>query len=231
MGLHRAFWVPESFSAADGLYVHQRAEEYYAILSLESHRHQLQIVGENLGTVPAYVNEALTRHGILGMHVGQFALNTDPANALEVPPLNTVASLNTHDTATFMSFWTGADIDDRLALGLLDPAQAQHEHGYRAAQRHALTAYLRSTGRLDEDASAASVLHAWLGFLAGSAADFLLVNLEDLWLELAPQNVPGTWHERPNWQRKARFDLAEIRAMPKLVELLRNIGDIRRRMS
>jgi 4-alpha-glucanotransferase len=59
MGLHRAFWVPEGFDAADGLYVHQRAAEYYAVLNLESHRHRVGIVGENLGTVPPYVNEAL----------------------------------------------------------------------------------------------------------------------------------------------------------------------------
>ena len=38
-----------------------------------------------------------------------------------------------------------------------------------------------------------------------TAAEFLLINLEDLWLEPAPQNVPGTWQERPNWQRKARL--------------------------
>ena len=75
MGLHRAFWVPEGFNAADGLYVHHPAEEYYAILSLESHRQRTQIVGENLGTVPFYVNEAMERHDILGMHVGIFGVN------------------------------------------------------------------------------------------------------------------------------------------------------------
>ena len=53
MGLHRAFWVPDGFSATDGVYVHYRAPEFYAILNFESHRHQVQIVGENLGTVPA----------------------------------------------------------------------------------------------------------------------------------------------------------------------------------
>jgi 4-alpha-glucanotransferase len=231
MGLHRAFWVPEGFSAADGLYVHNRAEEYYAVLSLESHRHQVQLVGENLGTVPFYVNEAMARHKILGMHVGQFAVNTDPANALEAVPSNTVASLNTHDTATFMSFWTGADIDDRLALGLLDQDQAQQERNYRAAQREALVAYLRVIGRLGDDAAPAAVAKAWLTFLAAGEEEFLLVNLEDLWLESAPQNVPGTWQERPNWQRKARFSIEEIRAMPELVDLLKSIGDIRRRIS
>lgn len=231
LGLHRAFWVPDGFSAADGLYVHNRAEEYYAVLSLESHRHKVQIVGENLGTVPPYVTDALARHKILGMHVGQFGVNTDPANALDPAPSHTVASLNTHDTATFMSFWTGADTDDRLGLGLINQQQAQQEHRYRAAQRDALVTYLHSTGLLGSDIGPDAVLGAWLKFLAGGHAEFLLINLEDLWLETAPQNVPGTWQERPNWQRKARFTVEEIRAMPTLVELLRTIGDIRRRMS
>jgi 4-alpha-glucanotransferase len=231
MGMHRVFWIPDGFAAAEGLYVHHRAEEHYAVLSLESHRHQVQIVGENLGTVPEYVTQALARHKILGMHVGQFGVNTDPANALDPVPESTVASLNTHDTATFMSFWTGADIDDRLALGSLNQEQAQQEHGYRAAQRDALVAFLRCIGRLGEDPAPAAVLTGWLGFLAAGAEEFLLVNLEDLWLETAPQNVPGTWQERPNWQRKARFSLEAIRAMPEIMELLKTISDIRRRIS
>ena len=231
MGLHRAFWVPEGFAAADGLYVHNHAAEYYAILSLESHRHRVQIVGENLGTVPEYVTQALARHKILGMHVGQFGVNTDPANALDPVPENTVASLNTHDTATFMSFWTGADIEDRLALGSLNQQQAQQERGYRAAQRDALIAFLRCTGVLGDDTAAAAVLSAWLSFLANGQEEFLLINLEDLWLETEPQNVPGTWQERPNWQRKARFSLEQIRAMPEVFAVLRTVGDIRSRMS
>ena len=231
MGLHRAYWVPEGFSADEGLYVHNRAAEFYAILNLESHRNQVQIVGENLGTVPPYVNEALARHKILGMHVGQFAVSTDPSKALDTPPSNTVTSLNTHDTATFMSFWTGTDIEDRLALRLLTQEQAQQEHGYRSAQRDALVRYLRSIGLLGDDTAAAAVLGGWLSFLANGREDFFLINLEDLWLETAPQNVPGTWHERPNWQRKTRFSLEQICAMPEVVNVLRMIGDIRRRMS
>ena len=55
------------------------------------------------------------------------------------------------------------------------------------------------------------VLGGWLTFLAGQDEDFLLINLEDLWLEPAPQNVPGTWQERPNWQRKTRLSFEEVR--------------------
>jgi 4-alpha-glucanotransferase len=231
MGLHRAFWVPDGFSAADGLYVHQRAEEYYAVLSLESHRHGVQVVGENLGTVPAYVNEALSQHKVLGMHVGQFVVGTDQAHALEAAPTAAVASLNTHDTPTFMSFWRGADIDDRLALGLIDAKQAQQEHGYRGAQREALIAYLRGRDYLGAAAGPAEVYRAWLEQLAASPTEFLLVNLEDLWLETEPQNVPGTWQERPNWQRKARLSLEEIRTNPEFASLLRTVGDKRRPIS
>ena len=33
----------------------------------------------------------------------------------------------------------------------------------------------------------------------------MLVNLEDLWLETQPQNIPGTSEECPNWRNKARY--------------------------
>jgi 4-alpha-glucanotransferase len=228
MGLHRAFWVPEGFNAADGLYVHHPAEEYYAILSLESHRQGTQIVGENLGTVPFYVNEAMERHDILGMHVGIFGVNPATEIAVDKIPAKTVASLNTHDTATFMGFWSGDDIQDRVALGLMSEAQGRDEQQYRAAQRQALAGFLQARGLLrDDPADPAAVLEAWLCFLAENDEEFLLINLEDLWLEPGPQNVPGTWDERPNWQRRARLSLEALRESDSVAKLLKRIGDIR----
>ena len=229
MGLHHSYWVPTSFAPTEGVYVRYPAEEFYAVLNLESHRYKAEIIGENLGTVPSYVNGAMARHGIRGMHVSQFGVRTDPHDALDKPGRRTVASLNTHDTATFAGFWSGADIDDRAALGLLTEPDSCREHGYRAAQREALVSYLRARNRLDgAEATPEEVLRAWLIELAQSEADFLLVNLEDLWLEPLPQNVPGTWEERPNWQRKARFSLAEISRMPALLNTLKMIDDIRK---
>jgi 4-alpha-glucanotransferase len=43
--------------------------------------------------------------------------------------------------------------------------------------------------------------------LSASRARYVLVNLEDLWLEPEPQNVPGTSDERPNWKRRASRSL------------------------
>jgi 4-alpha-glucanotransferase len=48
-----------------------------------------------------------------------------------------------------------------------------------------------------------------------------LANVEDFWLETNPQNVPGTWRERPNWLRRARQSLEEFTQMPEVLEILR----------
>jgi len=73
------------------------------------------------------------------------------------------------------------------------------------------------------------VLQAWLSYLANGRTSLLLANLEDLWLEPLPQNVPGTWEERPNWKRKARYSLEQIREMSTVRESLNAIDEIRRR--
>ena len=232
MGLHRFYWVPDGLAPSEGVYVRYPAEEFFAVLNIESHRFRAQIVGENLGTVPAAVNAALARHNISGMHVGQFGVTCDPKQALHPVPERAVASLNTHDTPTFAGFWTGADVADRRDLGLLTDEAAAREREVRSRQRAALTAYLKTSGLLgDKTPDAAAVLRAWLAHLAASNTDFLLINLEDLWLEALPQNVPGTWDERPNWRRKARYSLEQIRELPGLRATLLMIDQLRKRGS
>jgi len=230
MGLHRLFWIPRGFGPSEAVYVHYPVDEFYAILSLESHRHQVQIVGENLGTVPPYVNTALAKRRIHGMYVSQFCVTADPQSALQEPAHDDVASLNTHDTPTFAGFWQEKDIEDRLALGLLSPPEAQIAQQHRASVREALITYLKSRGWLEgESPDPLAILRAWLSELASGNAYLLLLNLEDLWLEPLPQNVPGTWEERPNWKRKARFSLDEIRKMDSVTDILKAIDEIRRR--
>ena len=46
--------------------------------------------------------------------------------------------------------------------------------------------------------------------LAESPAAIVLLNLEDLWLERRPHNVPGTSDERPNWRRVAAYGVDEL---------------------
>jgi 4-alpha-glucanotransferase len=113
LGLHRLYWIPSGASANEGLYVHYRAEEMYAALLLESHRHQCELAGEDLGTVPEEVRPALQRRGLYRLYVAQFSRGE------EQPAANSLASLSTHDTRTFARFADEeleGDVDELLQM-------------------------------------------------------------------------------------------------------------------
>src|SRR5690606_33140771 len=63
--------------------------------------------------------------------------------------------------------------------------------------------------------------------LAASPARYVLVTLEDLWLERRLQNVPGTSDERPNWKRRASRSLDEITRDATLRRMLNAIDERR----
>jgi 4-alpha-glucanotransferase len=225
MALHRLFWIPAGFTAREGLYVHSPAEEWYALLSLASHRNRAVVVGENLGTVPAAVNEALAAHALRRMYVLQYEVHPEREPAVGAVAADAVASLNTHDMPPFAAYWNEADVADRQALGLLDAAGAQAVCSAREAARDALRAW----AGLPSSAPLSEVVPHVLMRLAASPARLLIVNLEDLWLAEATQNTPGTHLERPNWRRLFRPALEDIFASVgttlSAVDRLRNEGE------
>lgn len=230
MGLHHLFWVPEGMEAKEGVYVRYPAEEMYAILSVESHKHRCLVVGENLGTVPAYVNETMAQHGVHGLYVTQYEVSPDPNWRLREVPATSVASLNTHDMPPFAAFWEGREIERWQALGLISEAEARGRIEARHAAKRNLARLLIERGYLRGDpGDVRHVLEACLSFLGESPAHVLLINLEDLWLETEQQNVPGVVEEHPNWQRKARHDFETFSRMPEVVEMLRRVDQARRR--
>jgi 4-alpha-glucanotransferase len=228
MQLHRLFWIPRGMETSAGVYVTYPAEELYAVLSLESHRHQAMIVGENLGTVPSEVYESMDRHDVYGMYVEQYELQPGSQGQRE-PPAKTAASLNTHDMPTFQAFLQAKDIDELQSLGFLTPEQAQAERERRAEIRRALEEALPPEQRGRGAATQEAILRQRLEILAASPARMVLVSLEDLWHEIEPQNIPGTHTERPNWQRKARFSFEELSTRADVVEPLRRVDELRRR--
>jgi 4-alpha-glucanotransferase len=228
MGLHRLFCIPQGIEAKDGVYIRYAADELYAIVNLESHRQQTGIIGENLGTVPSYVNRKMARHHLHRMYVLQYALGPDQQQPLQPVPAETVASLNTHDMPTFAAFWDGLDITDRQDLGLLDQTGADEEQRQRETLKAALKQYLESLGWLqDLTGDGSDVYAACLRYLAASPAQTVLVNLEDIWGETNPQNVPGTAAERPNWRRKSRFGFEQFRDLPLVLDRLQELHHLR----
>ncbi len=216
MSLHRLYWIPAGMPASLGVYVNYPAEELYAVLNIESHRHQAMIVGENLGTVPPVVNRSLARHGVRSMHVTQYELEGGSQKSLPAPPAACVASLNTHDMPPFAAFWRGADIPKRFALGLLDKSGLNSENARRNAVRRTVARQVgtRIAGGSSE-AQAGEVLSALWTHLSKGPAEVVLANLEDVWLETRPQNVPGTSAERDNWRNKVRFAIEQYRSVAR----------------
>ena len=211
--------------------MHYPTEELYAIVCLESHRHRTRVVGENLGTVPRYVDAALSRHGLARLHVAQFGIAPDAAAPLTRIPPRAFACVNTHDTPTFAGFLAGKDVDERAERGVLDAGRAGQERSRRQAEVDALRRGLaEDTPALRDDAAVGSaadqaLLRACLERLARSAAGAVIVNLEDLWLETRQQNVPGTGPgQYPNWRRRARYDLERFQRLPAVAATLRRLA-------
>ena len=217
MALHRLYWVPEGMPASEGTYVQYPAEELYATVCLESVRHKAWIIGEDLGTVPHYVQRRMRERSIDGMYVAQFDFRSDEP-VMRGPEATTLASVNTHDTPTFAGWWTAKDADDQAELGLLTEDEAEGVRVGRAKTRAALAK------RFGVAEQRGPVLRAALEDIAVSQARAVLVNLEDLWGEVEQQNTPGTTTERPNWRIRAAKSLEEMQADPEVCETLEAVN-------
>ncbi len=64
--------------------------------------------------------------------------------------------------------------------------------------------------------------------LANDPSKYLLINLEDLWLETMPQNVPNSGKTYPNWQKKFKFSFEKWTKNKFLCTTIYNISLIRK---
>ena len=204
MGLFRLYCVPDGRPATDGVYLRYQPDELLAIITLESSRACCAVAGEDLGTVPEGVRPAMTRHGMFRLHVGQWSFPHQVGQAPAASPAEAVASLNTHDTATFAGWWRGSDIDDKRDLKLIDEAQQRAERHERDRQKTAILAFAQAAIEKDTLTEVERAMVACTTDLALGPAEIVLVALDDLVLDPVPHNVPGTITERPNWQRRVQ---------------------------
>jgi 4-alpha-glucanotransferase len=221
MAWTRLYWIPHGMRLHEGTYVSYPEEELFAILSLESHRNQCEVVGENLGTVPPEIGEALPRHRIWGMYLAIFE-----AGGKEVTPPSErdMALIGTHDTPTLAGWIAGVDIDERVRCGLLEADAAPAERTSRQQAAEHLATSLG--GSLEDLPDLLERLLAWLG---RSESPLVVPWLEDLWLEEEQVNLPGTRSsERPNWQRPMARLLEEFMEDPAVEERVRVLDQARR---
>jgi glycogen debranching enzyme GlgX/4-alpha-glucanotransferase len=233
MGLARLFVVPDGASAAEGAYLAYPLHDLIGHLALESQRNGCMVVGEDLGTVPQGFRETLAPADILGMRVLWFerrgAEFLNPADY----PARSVACVATHDLPTLAGWWTGADIGERLALGLVTLEEAERTIGERAAEKRALIAALRRAGLVDGEPDLTGPMSdrlagAIYAFLAGSASLLASAQFDDLAGERIATNLPGTDRERPNWRHKLPLDVESLFATPRAREIVAALAGPRR---
>lgn len=232
MTFFRLYWIPNGMSARDGVYVRYRLQECFAVLILESHRNQCVLIGEDLGTVPPEIRKEMDDHQILRMYVQQRKLEADPEKPLPEAPENCISSLNTHDMAPFSAFWQGLELHDKLDLKYFKPEELPKKQEEREKIKKALIENFRRKGLIKHDHPGIfEVLECLLKYNASESVKVMQVNIEDLWLETLPQNTPGTWKERPNWQRKWRYDFSHFTSMKEVTKLLKELTVLRQQGS
>ena len=184
MGVQRMWWIPEGSSAKDGAYVRYPREELLAVIAAEAAATSTTIIGEDLGTVPAEVTDALHHWDALGMFEEQFAIGHDHLNSI---PARAVAGVRTHDMPAFAT--AVADLPSVVI------------NRYRELVEEAV-------GHPVGD-GAEPLLDAVLERLAVSGAYLVIADLDDLLGERAPHNVPGQVLET-TWRRRLRVPLSDM---------------------
>ena len=228
MALFRLWWVPRGFKSKDGAYVHYPLTELMSLLALESERNRCFVIGEDLGTVPDEVRDAMARFDVYHYRVLLFEKERDGSfKAPSVYTAHSLATVTTHDLPTLKGWWEAADIRLRDELGLFPNAQLRQEtQAARISDRKHLMAALVAQGLwrwqpeepLPEYSPALSrAIHAYLGL---SRANVALIQLEDLIGMSYAVNVPGTSDEHANWQRKMTQETREIFARADVLDII-----------
>ena len=214
LGLFRMFWVPFGKTGRDGVYIKTFVDEMLAVLALESVRHKVMVVGEDLGTVTPVIQKKLERAGLLSYRLLLFERDQDGGFHLpqQFPP-QALVSATTHDLPTLKGYWAGRDIEVKALAGLYPlPADRKREVQTRQKDRELLWSALRRAGfplptSMPETLSLEAI-HQFYQFLSQTPSRLLLVQLEDLLGELDTPNLPGAADSvYPSWRMRLNQDM------------------------
>lgn len=223
MRLFRLFWIPNGLQARDGAYVRDNATDLLRILALESVRSENIVIGEDLGTVTHEMRDMLSRFGILSYRLFYFEKHSREGafRASSEYPRQALVSSATHDLPTLAGFWLGRDIEARRAAGLAGEQGYRNQWNDRRREKQGMLDVLHAEHLLPDyfERNADKIpdlngdLHnAIVGFLAQMPSMILLLNHEDFTKETEQQNLPGSTAEYPNWRRKMKFAIEDLRS-------------------
>lgn len=199
LGLSRLFWIPDGASPSAGTYVRYPVAEQFAVLTLEAHRAEAIVVGEDLGTVDERVRRLMRRSRIAGSAVLYFERDAEKRVPAQRYPTAALASVTTHDLPTATGWWDGSALELRDTLGLLTQTRAVAA-AELAAEQTSLTELLIDHGVLaDAGTAVRQRVLAMYRFLASTPSRLVAVALWDAVGDPRQPNVPGTVDTYPNW--------------------------------
>jgi 4-alpha-glucanotransferase len=213
MGLFRQYWIPPERDGRTGAYVRFPADELLAVLTLESRRNGVLVVGEDLGTVPRGLTNTLRRRAILSTRVMYFERDARGAyKSSKAYSGRSIVTATTHDHPPLSGFWHGRDLDLRADTGSLDRAELQQAHAERRVAKSRLRTRLAAEGfAVGEDPAPEQLAAAVYGFLAHTPAPLLGIALDDLTGETVPVNLPGIGMDRyRSWSRRLGVALEQL---------------------
>ncbi|WP_375381310.1 4-alpha-glucanotransferase [uncultured Sphingomonas sp.] len=230
LGLARLWVVPDGASAKEGAYLTMPMDDLMRIVAIESVKFRAIVIGEDLGTVPPGLRDAMDARAMLGMRVLQFERD---GNGGFTPPRNyesgTAAMTGTHDLPTIAGWWRGRDIDWTWDLGRTSRAPdkahdlATREEDKAAFWTAAVTAGVGEGIQPDRDEPDRAVDTA-MAFVGATPSVLAIVPLEDIAGAIEQPNIPGTIDEHPNWRRRLAEPTEAILDRPAVA---RRIADLK----
>ncbi|WP_419759304.1 glycogen debranching protein GlgX [Acidisoma sp.] len=238
LGLNRLFLIPDGARATEGAYLAYPRSDLLGITALESQAAECLVVGEDLGTVPDGVRAAMEAHGLLSYRVLWFERDGEAFRPPSAYPGLAAACVSTHDLPTLAGWWIGADIDERLVLGLSDAAEAAAGHAARRREKDGMLAALAGQGLIasvtayDPEAPLAPALAGAIhAFISATPCLLDLVQADDLAAETVAVNLPGTDAERANWRRRIGIEASALWGTPIGTAVLEAVGERSRTVS
>ncbi|AZG73127.1 4-alpha-glucanotransferase [Shewanella livingstonensis] len=240
MGLLRLWWWPLQENLGHGSYVYYPLETLLAIVCLESQQARCIVIGEDLGIVPPEIVSCLRDAGILSNELFYFCKQHQGFKSPKEHKRQSLMMLANHDVPTLFAWWSGADLRLRRQLELIETdGKLQQLLSQRQLEKQQLVDLLIREHVFELPAPTASVeqldfdpiLLAWISVAAKSNAQLFSMQLSDLVADKHGVNIPGTWKEFPNWQRRLPLSIKQMSQSPKVQQRLEAIASARQSRS
>lgn len=216
VGFYRTFVRPPGggagrFSPADETSQLSLGERALAALTSSP----MQIVAEDLGTVPDFVRESLARLSIPGCKVFRWERQWhEPGQPFTDPveyPAVTMATSGTHDTESMAVWWEQAPVEERRAVLAIPSARARMADDDRA-------------GAVDGSALSPATRAILLEILFASGSMLLILPIQDVFGWSDRINQPGTIGDH-NWTWRLPWPSDRMSAEPDAIAVANQLRE------